>query len=334
MIAIVFDFAEKIDDFIHKQAPLKKIIFEYYFNFIPYFINLFSPLFVFISAVFFTSRMAYNTEFIAMLSAGKNYYYLLKPYFMVAAVLAGFSWTLNNYIIPKSNIKLMNFEDLYVKKPYSESRSMFHRQIKPDTYIFLRSFNENDSSGSRFTLEEFNGVKLTYKLMAQQIKWIDSTKSWIATRYTIRTIDDLKETLKSGDTINLKINLSPADFAKNSADVQIMNRTELIHFISREKQRGDNLVTFFELEHYKRTSLPFSTFILVLIAFSLSSRRLRGGTGLHLGLGILIAFSYIFFMQITSVFSTRGNLNPLLSVWIPNMIFTIIGVFLVLKAPK
>jgi len=334
LIAIVFDFAEKIDDFIHKQAPLKKVIFDYYFNFIPYFINLFSPLFIFISAVFFTSRMAYNTEFIAILSAGKNYYSLLKPYFIVAAMLAAFSWTLNNYIIPRSNIKLMTFEDLYIKKPFRESRSMFHRQVQPDTYIFLRSYNENDSSGSRFTLEKFNGVKLTYKLMSQRIVWIDSTKHWLALNYTIRTIDGLNETLKSGDTIKLKVNLSPSDFAKNSADVQIMNRTELIHFIAREKLRGDNLVTFFEIEHYKRTALPFSTFILVLIAFSLSSRRLRGGTGLHLGLGILIAFSYIFFMQITTVFSTRDNLDPLLSVWIPNIIFAVIGVFLALKAPK
>jgi len=334
LIAIVFDFAEKIDDFLDNQAPVKKIIFEYYLNFIPYFINLFSPLFIFISAVFFTSRMAYNTEFIAMLSSGINFYRLLKPYFIVAFVLALLSWYLNNFVIPRSNEELQAFEDIYIKKPFIESRGMIHRQIEPNVFIFLRNFNDNDSSGSRFTLEKFNNTKLRYKLMAQRIKWIDSSEKWMILNYTIRTIDEMRETMISGDTMYDNLQMTPTDFAKKSANMQIMNSRQLSAFIKREKIRGDDLVTGLQIELYKRSSMPFATFILVFIAFALSSRRLRGGTGLHLGLGILIAFSYIFFMQFSTVFSTRGNLDPLISVWIPNFIFAAIGIFLIIKAPK
>lgn len=334
LIAIIFDFAEKIDDFLATNAPLKRIIFQYYLNFIPYFINLFSPLFIFISAVFFTSRMAYNTEIIAMLSAGTNFYRLLKPYFIVAGFLALFSWYLSNFIIPSSNEELILFEEVYLKKTHYSGGGMIHRQVKPDVFVFLRTYNENDSSGSRFTLEKFDHVALKYKLMAQRIKWIENRKKWMITNYTIRTFDGMKETLRRGDTAYISILMTPADFSHKTINMQIMKTPELRDYIRIERQRGEELITYLQIERFKRTSMPFATFILVLIAFSISSRRLRGGTGMHLGLGILIAFSYIFFMQFSVVFSTKGNIDPLISVWIPNFLFALIGLVLLRLAPK
>ncbi|HPD64961.1 MAG TPA: LptF/LptG family permease [Bacteroidia bacterium] len=333
-IAVVFDFAEKIDDFLATNAPLKKVIFDYYLNFIPYFINLFSPLFIFISAVFFTSRMAYNTEFIALLSAGTNFYRLLKPYLLVAAILTSLSWYLNNFIIPRSNEKLILFEEVYIKKPYYSGRGLIHRQVSPDVFIFLRNYNNFDSSGSRFSLEKFDGVRLKYKLMAQRIKWVESKKKWMVTNYTIRTFNGMKESLKKGDTTFISILMTPKDFGQKNSNMQIMTTPELRNYIREERLRGEELIISLQIERFRRTSMPFATFILVLIAFSISSRRLRGGTGMHLGLGILVAFSYIFFMQFSTVFATRGNVDPLISVWIPNIIFAVLGIVMLRLAPK
>lgn len=334
LIAIVFDFSEKVDDFVKNQASLKVILLDYYTHFIPYFLNLFSSLFIFISAVYFTSRMAYQTEIIAILSSGVNFYRLLVPYFIVSLILASFSFYLNGWIIPISNQKLLDFEEKYVLNPYTNKELHIHRKIAPGIFIYMQSYNVQDSIGYQFSLEKFDNNRLEYKLQSQSIKWNSNSQEWVAQRYRIRTIKEMEEKLVSGDKFSLKLPIHPDDFGRKTRNIQTMNNKELNDYIEIERMRGDSMIKYYLVEKYKRVSLPFATFILVLIAFSIASRKVRGGIGMHLGLGILLAFSYLIFLQFSSVFSFKGGLDPLLSVWIPNIVYAILAVILLLRAPK
>jgi lipopolysaccharide export system permease protein len=334
LIAMVFDFAEKIDDFVKNEAPFKAIIFEYYVNFIPVLLNLFSPLFIFIAAIFFTSRMAANTEIVAMLTNGVNFYKLLVPYFFVSLVLASFSWYLNCWVIPDSISKRLSFEYKYVLNPFRNTDNHIHRQIQPGVFIYMQAYEVSDSMGYRFSLEKFRDNKMFYKLQSHNIRWNKEKNNWVVSGYTIRLIDSMSEKLLSGNELTLDIPITPADFGRKMASVQTLNNRELKEFIIKEELRGERLTTFYRIELYRRLSLPFATFILVLIAFAVSSRKIRGGTGIHIAFGLLIAFTYIFFMQFSSVFSVKGNMDPLLSTWISNIFFAVIAGVLLIRAPK
>jgi len=334
LISMIFDFSEKLDAFINNKAPARSIIFDYYLNFIPYLLNLFSPLIIFISAIYFTSRMASNTEFVAILSAGTNYYRLLLPYFIVALLLASFSWYLNAWVIPKGNVKLIQFEETYLRRTTFSGGGYIHRQISPDVFIYMRHFNPDTKSGIRFSLEHFEGVQLKYKILSQQIVWIDSLEEWDIQHYTLRKINGLHESVKTGKSMIVKLPMEPSDFGKKTANIQTMNNRELSKFIKKEKLRGAEMVNYYIIEKSKRLSMPFSTFILVLIAYSIASRKMRGGTGWHLAIGIMLAFSYILFLQFSVVFSTKGSLNPNIAVWIPNMLYAVLGCILLAKAQK
>ncbi len=320
-IAVVFDFSEKIDDFLKHDTPLHAIIFEYYLNFIPYFMNLFSALFIYISAVYFTSRMAYNTEFVAILSSGTNFYRLLVPYMFVALILAAISFYLNGWVIPEGNKSLVDFESKYVNDPYLNSERNIHRQIAPGKFIFIRNFNNRNNTGNRFSLEKFDGEELKFKLLANKVEWVDSLQKWVVHRYQSRTYQGDKEFLDKGDTLLLDLGITPDYFGKKTASIATFNTPDLNQFIDEELLRGDKDVVYYQVEKYKRYSMPFSTFILVIIAFSLSSKRIRGGTGLHLGIGLVIAFGYILFLQFSTMFAIKSDLNPMLATWIPNIIF-------------
>ncbi|MCC6252246.1 MAG: LptF/LptG family permease [Bacteroidia bacterium] len=334
LIAIIFDISEKIDDFIQSKAPVKAIVFEYYFNFIPFFVNLFSPLFTFIAVVFFTSKMAGNTEIVAILSSGVSFNRLLRPYMLAATVLAFLSFFLNNYVIPKANAKRLNFENTYIRNKYRNSDINIHRQIKPGEYIYFEQYNNFDDIGSQFSYEVIKDGKLVYKLMARQIRFDTITQKWKVIDYTIRTINGYKENLKSGHEFDTIYNFTPADFGTRLNNIETMNRSELNAFISEEKLRGSDEIPFYELEKHRRVSMPFATFILTLIGVSMASRKVRGGIGLHIGLGMLISFSYILFLQVSSTFATNGNLSPILAVWIPNILYLFIALVLLKLAPK
>jgi lipopolysaccharide export system permease protein len=334
LIAIVFDFAEKIDDFVKNEAPFKAIIFQYYMNFIPVLLNLFSPLFIFIAAIFFTSKMATDTEIVAMLTNGINFYRLLIPYFIVSFVLASFSWYLNSWVIPDSISKQHAFENKYVLNPFRNTDNHIHRQIEPGVFIYMQAYEVSDSMGYRFALEKFKDNRLYYKLQSHNIHWDKTKNKWVVREYTIRLIDSMSEKILSGKELTLDLSINPGDFGRKMASIQTLNNNELRQFIKKEMLRGENLTTFYKIELYRRLSMPFATFILVLIAFAMSSRKIRGGTGIHIAFGLLIAFTYIFFMQFSSVFSVKGNVDPLLSTWIPNIFFAILGVILLIRAPK
>lgn len=334
IIVIIFDISENIDEFLEKDAPLVDIIFSYYLNFIPYFINLFVYLFTFISVIFFTSKLASSTEIVAMLSGGVSYYRFLRPYFISAVFLAIMSFYLGNFLIPKTNIKRREFKDKYMENLQRDKDRNIHLKIGPQTYVYLENFNSSTNTGIRFSLEEFDGNKLVYKMMADRLRW-DSTEShWNIDNYNIRKIGDIQETLVQGRKMDTTLNLLPSDLYEKKEDFEEMNYWELRERIEYEKLKGSEKVKIYEVEKHKRIAAPFATIILTLIGVSLSSRKMRGGIGMHLGLGIAFTFTYILFMQITMVFATFGDLSPFFAAWIPNFVFAIIGLGLLRTAQK
>lgn len=333
-IVIIFDFSERIDDFIDKRAPFREIIFDYYLNFIPFFVNLFSPLFIFITVIFFTSRLAQNTEFVAMLNSGISFKRLMVPFVMPALLLGLMSLFLANIVIPPANKTRLHFESQYFRSPETFWGRNIHLQINPGEFVFLESFNEPTATGFRFTLEKLNEGQLVYKLSAETARWDSIAQTWSISNYFVREIDGKNEQLTFGNSLDTVLPFTPSDFIHNLREIETLDFFELREFIERLRQKGAENIEFFEVEMHRRMSFPFSAVILTLIGVSLSSRKVRGGIGLHLGLGLALSFAYILFMQVSTTFATKGNLHPLLAVWIPNIIFGIIGLFLYKMAPK
>jgi len=334
MIVIIFDLSENIDEFISKDAPLSSIIFDYYLNFIPYFINLFSYLFTFISVIYFTSHMASNSEIIAILSSGVSYFRMLRPYFISAIFLALLSFYLANYLIPYTNQKRRAFTDMYFQNLSKNKDEHIHLQINPGVFVYLESFNIKSKTGYRFTLEKYNGINLKYKLTSDRILWDSLTGHWQILNYIARTIDDTKENIKRGSKLDTALNLKPIELYIKKESYEEMTFSELRQHIVNEKLKGAEEVVFYDMEKHNRIASPFSMLVMTLIGVSLSSRKLRGGIGMHLGLGILLTFAYILLMRVTTVFATYGDLPPYLAAWIPNVIFGLIGLFLLKSAPK
>jgi lipopolysaccharide export system permease protein len=334
-IAVVFDISEKIDDFIENDASLKKVIFEYYLNFIPYFAVLFSSLFTFISVIYFTSRMAYNTEIIAILNSGMSFRRLLRPYLISATVIALFSFLLNDLVIPDSNKIKLAFEEEYIhNRPVKFKTKNFHRQVEPGIYVYLENYSTISKVGYNFSLEKFENGELVSKLMADQIRWDTSKSKWSLRRYYIRDIDGLNETLTKGRVKDTTINIKPEDFSRRINVVETMNLRELDQFIKQQTMQGETNVKAFQIERHKRIAFPFSTFILTFIGVAVSSRKVRGGIGFQIAIGVVISFSYILFMQFSTQFSIGGLLPVALSVWLPNIIFLVVALFLFRMAPK
>ncbi len=334
-IAVIFDFSEKIDDFLEKNAPFRLIITQYYMNFIPYFAVLFSPLFTFIAVIFFTSKMAYNTEIIAILSNGISFRRLMVPYFISAVIITAFSFLLSNFVIPNANRERFAFEELYYhSRPKSFQERNVHRQIEPGIYVYLESYSTYDNIGRRFSIEKFDDGKLVSKLMSDYIRW-DSTKSkWTIYNYYIRDYHGDDQTIIKGSHIDTTLNMTPEDFKMRQNAIEAMDFHRLNKFISNQRLQGVSNITSLLIEKYKRIAFPFSAFILTLIGVSVSSRKVKGGIGMHIGIGLMISFGYILFMQFSSQFAIGGKLPPLIAVWLPNIIFTVIALFLYKLAPK
>lgn len=333
VIIIIFDISEKLEWFMKHHATWKPIVFDYYVNFIPYLVNLFSPLFTFIAVVFFTSRMAARSEIIAILGGGTSFWRLLYPYMIGAFLIAGMSLYLNHFVIPDANKKRLRFENLYLNDPSTNMNTNIHKQISPGVFIYMESF-ANDM-GYRFTLEHIEGQRMPYKLMAETIRWDSVKKTWRIFNYFVRRIyPDGTQKIASGMVKDTVLNLNPADFTERIDDVKAMNYSELNAYIAKKRMEGSTNIAAFEVENDQRTAFPFATFILTIIGVSLSSRKVRGGTGLHLGVGLMIAFSFILFMQISTTFAEGGFISPLISVWIPNFIYGIVAYFMLRWAPK
>ena len=334
-IVVVFDLSERLEKFIENEAPVKAIIFDYYLNFVPYFANVFSSLFTFISVIFFTSKMAYNSEIIAILSTCISFRRMVRPYMISAGVIACLSLLLSAFIIPNANKKRIEFSEQYIWKKYSNKEENIHRQIAPGVFIYMSSFNVYSSRGNDFTYEVFREDTLVSKLTAKSISWNKELEKWRINNWTLREFDGIKETYTTGQTIDTLLNFSAAEFSEDPKKIkERLTLPELDEYIARQKLRGSSNVVEFQIEKYKMFSGAFATFILTLIGVCIASRKIRGGMGFHLGLGLLISFSYILFMQFSTVFATNGGMSPLLAVWIPNMLFAVVALFVYRAAPK
>jgi lipopolysaccharide export system permease protein len=334
VIAVVFDISEKLDDFIERKAPLNAIVFDYYFNFIPYFANLFAPLFIFISVIFFTAKMAANTEIIAILNSGVSFRRMLFPYFLAAGILAGLSFYFNGWVIPHSNKVKLNFENTYIKNPVEFKDRNLHRQISPGVFMYMESYNNTENIGYRFSLERIENQNRVWFLASDRILWDSTEAKWRIENYYVRNIDGFHETLRSGQSMDTTLPIAPTDFKRRLNIIEAMDTPALNEFIKEEKLSGSGNVNAYMVAKYRRVAVPFSTFILMLIGVSLSSRKVRGGIGAQLGLGIAISFAYILFMQISDTFAINGSIPPLLAVWTPNIVFSGIAAVLLRKAPK
>ncbi len=335
LIVIVFDISEKLDDFLEREAPMKAIIFTYYVNFIPYFVNLFGHLFFFIAVIYLSSRMAARTEIIAILSSGVSFKRFLRPFLLSSILIAAINIYLTNILIPQVNKPRIEFEKVYWRNPYKNQLMNIHIQTDRNNLVYVQSFNNLNSTGYRFTKETFNNKNvLTKKISADNIIYDSIKKDWTLVNYSIREINGLKENLIVGDSMKMDLKMKPSEFNINTAKVETMTFSELNDFIKRERLRGSKDINNYLIEKYQRLINPLAYIVLTLIGVSLSSRKTRGGTGMHLAAGITLAFAFIMMMKVTSVFSIKGNLPPIVSVFIPIIFFTFIGLYLLKKAPK
>jgi lipopolysaccharide export system permease protein len=334
IVVIVFDISEKIEDFLSHDVALKEIVFDYYLNFLPYFMNLFSPQFTLISVIFFTSRLAARTEFVAMFSAGISYNRLIRTYMIGAGIIAILSLALNTMILPVLNKTRLQFESKYVGGRFIFDGRDIHRQVAPGVFVYLQHYDNQDNIGTQFTLEKLEGRTLVMKLSARELRWDSLTNRWSIRDYMVRTIRGKKEKLFKGARIDTTLNLSPKDFSRAQNVMESMTYSQLNDFIENEKLKGSDNVQLFEIEKYKRIAFPFATFILTLIGFSVSSRKVRGGVGRHLASGIAIGFIFILFNQVFTSYAQSGVMPAIIAVWVPNILFGIVALIMVRMAPK
>lgn len=332
-IAVIFDLTEKLDNFFDNNAPLEAIIFDYYLNFIPFYMNMFTPLFTFISVIFFTSKLASNTEIIAMLASGISFRRIMKPYFISATIISIMSFILGGYIIPPSNEKLLEFEDAYIKKFKTNYARNIQMEIEPGVILYIERFEIEQNKGYRFSLEKFEDKILTSRLTAESITW-DSLYQWKITDYLLRNFDGMRESIVKGTSLDTTIMVQPREFFITAKESAQLNNTQLKEHLDRLKNRGIGSTQAFEDEYYKRFSMPLAAFIMTLMGVSLASRKVRGGIGLHLGIGLALSSIYILFSTLSTSFSVSGAMSPFLAVWLPNFLFLGIGAYLYHTAPK
>lgn len=335
VILVVFDYAERVDNFTESHAPWSAIIFDYYINFIPDFINQFSGLFTFISVIFFTSKMAYQTEIIAMLSGGVSFRRLMWPYFLGSLFIALLSLALNLWVIPESQVACVKFRQTYFKKYKNEQYDRhIYRQVAPGEFVYVRGFNTTNKA-SYLAIERYEGTAIAATLEASDVTVDPETGRWKAQRYITRHIDEQGvehfEQLRDLDTL---INIDVKELGRIEQTVSTMKIGELNRFLEQQRIKGSDSINLIEVERHTRYAYPFATFILTLIGVALSSRKVRGGTGLHIGIGIVLCFSYIMLNRLFEEFAKSGGLPVMLAVWLPNIIFTLIAIYLYRKAPK
>lgn len=332
-IAVVFDLTEKMDNFFDSNAPLRAIVVDYYFNFIPYYMNMFSSLFVFISVIFFTSKLAGNSEIIAMLASGISFKRLMLPYAISAFVIFAISYGLGGYVIPRSTQKMLEFENTYIKKFKSDNARNVQMEIEPGVIMYIESFQARTNKGYRFSLEKFDGKTLVSRLTAERIVW-DSVYQWHIEDYLLREFDGMRETVSRGNKMDTVIMVQPAEFYITSEESAQMTNRELREYLQKQQQRGIGNIQAFKNEYYKRSATPLAAFIMTLIGVSLSAKKVRGGMGLNLGVGIALSALYILFSTVSTSFSVNGTMTPFMAVWLPNFIFLLIGIVLYFRMPK
>jgi len=334
LIAVVFDISEKTEDFTKMKASTWVIIRDYYLNFIVYYSNLFSGLLIFLAVLLFTSRLAHRTEIIAMLSSGVSFPRIMWPYFLTATILTGLSLLINHAVLPAANRVRLAFEEEHIRATFHVNEKHLLREITPGSITYFESFNTNENIGFRFSMENWSNGELTRKLTADRAQYDSVSGAWRVSDYLLRTMDGSREHVERGQMLDTIINLKPSDLGQRWESSMAMSWTELNTYIAAKIAQGDGSLMPFLIEKHQRTSYPFATYVFTLIGVSIASRKVRGGTGLHLALGVLLVLIYIFTMKLTSVAATNAGLDPMLAVWIPNVMFALVGIWIYQKAPK
>ena len=336
IIVITFDVSEKLDKFLEHHATLWQVVSIYYLNFIPGFVNLYSPLFIFISVIFFTSKMAGNSEIIAILSSGVRYGRMLRPYIYGSIIVAVIIFIFGNFVIPSSNRRLIAFEEEYVKSKATNYYSNLHFQSEPGVQVYAESYDVQKLQGYKFCREELDADgRLLRRETANSITYDTATNLWRCSAYSLRTIDSMRrETLTFHRTLDVDLRIKPEDLNLLSTRVETMNTPDLVEYIHREEMRGTGTVKTAKIELWQRLINPLAIIVMTLIGVAIAARKRRGGIGVHLAIGISIAFSFIVFMKITTVFATNGDLSPFMAVLLPQIIFSIAAAWLIYKAPK
>ncbi|WP_025762469.1 LptF/LptG family permease [Dyadobacter tibetensis] len=334
LIICMIDYTEKVDDFLEKKAPLNAIIFDYYMNLIPYWINYISPLMVFIATVFFTSRIAARTEIVAMLSSGISFMRILLPYMIGATVLGIITFIQVGWILPLANKVRNQFEKSYVKSEFYFSGRNVHITIAPNVYAYLESYNNATKTGNKFTMETVEGTELKQKLAADKIVWQEDKGKWLLQNIQVRTLDSLNESISYMADQDTTINLSPKDFESDYNLFETFTLPELNAYIDLLKSRGADGLEVYLIEKYTRFTQPFAIFILTAIGVIVSARKSRRGVGWQIALGFMLAFIYILFFLLSKGVAEAGTINTLLAVWLPNIVFTFVGMILYKTLPR
>lgn len=336
VIIVIFDLSEKLDDFLGNNLTFWQVVSLYYAGSIPFYVNMLSPLINFIAVIFFTAKMADQTEIVPILSGGVSFNRFLLPYFISAFIIFSVNLASNLYILPYTNQVKNTFENTYIKKNDPTSKSDIHMKLDERTYIYMRSFDNKSKIGSQFSLDNFKGDVLTKKIVADEIKWDSVKRSWKLTNYSVREIDGLKETMINGasKTKDTVLDMRPDDFSAYDNIFENLSNKDLSDKIKKERIRGSGIMNDLLFERYKRYLQPLSAFVLTLIGVALSSRKVRGGVGLPLGIGIILSFCYIVLNQFAKMFSLKGGISPLFAVLVPTIFFGLLGYYLLRKAPK
>lgn len=336
VIIITFDVSEKLDKFISHHATFWQVVVDYYCNFIPGFVNLYSPLFIFISVLFFTSKMAGHTEVIAILGSGISYRRMLLPYLMGSIIVAVVVLLLGNFVIPISNRNLIDFEEHYVKSKATNYYSNIHFQASPGVQVYAESYDVKAQRAVKFRREVLNAEgRLLKREACDLITYDTATHLWHCTGYSLRTIEHGKsESLTYEVMADVDFDIEPSDLDLLSKRIETMNTPALIRHINREQLRGTGIVKEAKIELYQRLLNPLAIIVMTFIGVAIAARKNRGGIGVHLAIGITIAFAFIVFMKITTVFATNGDLSPFMAVLLPQVIFGLAASYLIHKAPK
>ena len=336
-ISIVFDVNENLAKFSQYHAPLKAVVFDYYANFVPYFANLFSPLFVFIAVIFFTSKLASNSEIISMLAAGVSFKRLMRPYMISCVLISTLSFFLSAYIIPHGTVIRQNFETMYKNKKKNTSADNVMLQVDRGVIAYIQHYDNTMKKGYGFSLDKFENKKLVSHMTAMEAQYdtiSDSKYHWTLNNWKVRELRGLKEHITSGMRRDTVIQMEPTDLVYSKGQQETFTSPELKAYIGKQIDRGSGNVVQYQVEYHKRIASSFASFILTIIGLSLSAKKRKGGMGLALGVGLALSFGYILLQTISATFAIQANFPPMLAAWMPNILFAVVAYFCYRKAPR
>jgi len=337
MIAVVIDFSEKVEKFIKEPVTSAEIAFQYYPSFILFITGLLWPLFTLIAVIFFTSRMAANSEIISIFNAGVSFRRFMRPYMISACILAGLHLLGSHFVIPNGNKYMLDFLYTYIDKNEDKGRTRdVHLFVAPDTKVYIRNYRKRDSSARDFRIEHFQNSEMVRLIKAERAEFVKTEEKWRLRNFEIRTFDGLNETLKVGigESMDTTLNLGPEDFVDYRDQQSMMTTPQLTRYIARQKERGASNLRKYQLEYNRRTAEPLTVFILTFIGMSIAARKVRGGIGLHLAMGIGLGAIFIFLARFAIVFAQGQSIPVWLGIWLPNMLFGTIAIILIARAQK